>query len=148
MATQNLTRETIRSQKKGRCIAHAILDYTDEIGTSADSYELFVLPPASMILSAAIFVVTASDAATSAEADVGFAGGDTLIDGADLTSAANSYLSGGTNAVVPQIAETGGTVTFLPTYTGATTVGKFHIVIEYLEYEKNTGEYTNFSKSA
>lgn len=148
MAVQNLTRERIRSQKKGICVAHAILDYTDEIGTSGDNYELFVLPPDSMILSAAIFVVTPSDAATSAEANLGFDSGDTLIDGADLTSAANSYLTGGTNSVVPQIAETGGTVTFTPTYTGATTVGKFHVVIEYLEFDKNTGEYTNFSKTS
>ena len=148
MPTQNLTRIGERAQKKSICVFTTELDYTDEIATSADIYELFTLPPNSFVSFASIFVITASDAATSAVADVGFDGGDTLIDGANLKSAADTELTGGTNAVVPQISETGGIVTFLPTYTGAATVGKFFIRIEYIEYEKNTGEYTNFSKTA
>lgn len=148
MATQNLTRVGERAQKKGVCVFTTELDYTDEIGTSADVYELFTLPPQAMVTHASVFVVTPSDAATTATVDVGFAGGDTLIDGGNLKAAANTVLSGGTNAVVPQIASTGGVVTFLPTYTGATTAGKFFVRIEYIEYEKNTGEYTRFSSTA
>ena len=146
MATQNLTRKNDRSRKKGMRVAVAELDYTDEIGTSADIYELFVLPPKSHVISAAIYVLTASDAATSAVADLGIDGDDTLVDGANLKSAADSNLTGGTNSVIPIRKETGGTVTFLPTYTGATTVGKFIIIVEYIEYTRNEeGEQTNFS---
>lgn len=153
MATQNLTREADRNQKKGIRNFSAILDYADTINTpintSADIYELFELPPESVILRADIYVLTASDAATSAVANLGFDGDDTLIDGADLTSAADSTLNGGTNAVVPILKPTGGTVTFLPTYTGATTEGRFLVMVDYLEYTKTEqGEITNFSNTA
>lgn len=148
MATVNLTRTGKANQKLNTSIFSMELDFTTNIPTSADVYELFVLPPYSMITAANIFVVTASDAATSAVADIGFAGADTLVDGVNLKSAANTNLSGGTNVVVPQIKETGGTVTFKPTYTGATTVGKFRVTIEYLEYTKYTGEVNNFSATA
>ena len=148
MATVNLTRTGKANQKLNKSIFSMELDFTTNIPTSADVYELFVLPPYSMITAANIFVVTASDAVTSAAADVGFDGGDTLIDGVNLKSAANTNLSGGTNAVVPQIKATGGTVTFKPTYTGTTTEGKFRLTVEYLEYTKYTGEVNNFSATA
>lgn len=144
MAIVNLTRTKELAQKKSTCFFTAELDFEDNVPISADVYQLFTLPPNAMVLGASMFVVTPSDAATSATADVGFDGGDTLIDGANLKSVADTNLSGGTNAVVPQIAQTGGIVTFVPTYTGAATTGKWRVVIEYLEFEKNNGEYTRF----
>ena len=153
MATQNLTREAQREKKRSIRQFATILDYADAINTpidtSADIYELFELPEKSLVTAAWIYVITPSDAATSAVADMGFDGGDTLVDGADLTSAADTNLSGGTNSVIPIRRETGGTVTFLPTYTGATTAGRFLIVVQYIEYDKSEqGEVTNFSDTA
>jgi hypothetical protein len=150
MATQNLTRNAKLNKKKGTRVACCTLDYADtselDITTSADAYELFVAPNDCYITKAEMLVLTAFDSATSAVADVGLSGGDTLIDGANLKSAANTKLSGGTNAVVPQFLETGGTITFLPTYTGATTAGKVILMIEYVEIERGEeGELTEFS---
>lgn len=147
MATQNLTRSKKFNHKYEARYQTVELDFTTNIATSADVYECFVTPPNVLIISAAVFVVTASDAATSAVADIGFAGGDTLIDGCNLKSAANSNLTGGTNAVVPQIKTTAGTVTFKPTYTGTTTVGKFRLTVGYIELDMTNGELTNFSST-
>ena len=74
MATQNLTRTLNRNNKKAHRVFYAELDYTDDIGTSADIYELFVLSEKSNITKAEIYVITPSDAATSAVANVGFSG--------------------------------------------------------------------------
>jgi hypothetical protein len=150
MATQNLTRNARLCQKKGVRVFATMLDYADtselDIQTSADDYELFVAPNDCYVTKAELFVLTAFDSATSAVANVGLDGGDTLIDGADLTSAADSVLSGGTNAVVPQFLETGGTITFSPAYTGATTEGKVLMIVEYVEINRREeGELTNFS---
>jgi len=153
MATQNLTRKLGFHKKRGVCVFTAVLDLADtsdfDLTTSGDDYELFTLPEEAYVTKAEMLVLTANNAGTSAVANVGFAGGDTLIDGGDLTSAANTALSGGTNAVVPQLKTTSGVVTYQPTYAGtAPTAGKVLLVIEYVEHEKATGEVTNFSETA
>lgn len=151
MATQNLTRKARLNKKRGVRNFIAVLDYADtselDITTSADDYELFVAPNDCYVTKAEMLVITPFNSATSDAADVGIDGGDTLIDGANLQSAANSLLSGGTNAVVPQFLETGGTITFSPTYTGgSTSAGKVILVIEYVEIERcEEGEITQFS---
>lgn len=153
MATQNLTRSGRLNKKRAPRAFVAELDYSDtnviDITTSDDDYELFVAMSDCYITKAEMLVVTAFDSAASAVADVGFDGGDTLIDGADLTSAANSQLDAGSNAVVPQFLPTGGTITFSPTYTGATTEGKVVLLVEYYEIDRcEEGELTNFSTTA
>ncbi len=150
MATQNLTRAFKREQKKSIRAFASELDFTDEIGTSADVYELFNLPAESLITSATVYIITPNDAGTSAAVDVGFDGGDTLIDGGNLQAAADTVLTGGTNSVIPIRKPTGGLVTFLPTYVGtASTEGKCLVYIEYIEYNKREeGELTNFSATA
>ncbi|UOF81459.1 hypothetical protein [Caudoviricetes sp.] len=146
MATQNLTRAYDRHKKRKIESFTTTLDFTVEVATSGDTYQLFKLPANSYVTKAEILVLTASDAGTSAVADVGFDGGDTLLDGVNLKSAANTLLSGGTNAVVPQLKATGGTVTFKPTYAGtASTVGKYLVRIDYIQIDKTSGEVTNFS---
>lgn len=144
MATQNLSRRDVIAQKKSISVTSAALTYADHLSTSADTYQLATIPPGSLITHASITVLTASDAATSAVADLGFAGDDTLIDGVDLKSAAGTVLEGGTNAVVPAFKETGGILTIKPTYTGATTAGEFLVTVEYIEVNKTSGEYTKF----
>lgn len=145
MATQNLTRDNGRHKKREVKVFTTVLDYTDEIGTSADAYQLVTLPENCLVISAGILVLAASDAATTAVADLGFAGGDTLVDGGNLKSAVGTNLSGGTNAAIPQLTTTPAIITFLPTYTGATTVGKFQVTVEYIEIDMTNGEVTNFS---
>lgn len=144
MANVNLTRTEKLYQKKSVSVFTAVLDFTDNVPTTGEDYQLFTLPAQSLVTAASLLVLTASDAATSAAADVGFDGGDTLIDGVNLKSAAGTTLSGGTNAKISQLSDTGGVVTFSPTYTGAATAGKFLLCVEYVEIEKVTGEYTNF----
>jgi len=144
MAIQNLTRKNHRHQKQDVSVFTTDLDYAVEVGDSADVFQLFTLPPESMVITASLIILTASDAATTATADLGFAGDATLIDDADLTSAAGTNLDGG---LTPLIKETGGIVTYTPTYTGATTEGKVKVLVEYIEYNKTTGEVTNFSET-
>jgi len=144
MATQNLTRKNRFNEKRKVAVFTAELDYENLLNTSGDIYQLFQLPKNSLVTHASAIVQTAFDSATSASLDLGFAGDDTLIDGADLTSAAGTELSGGTNVVVPAIKQTGGIVTAVPTYTGATTTGKILVRIEYIEYNKVTGELTEY----
>lgn len=148
MATVDLRRLKNRHQKRDISVFETDLDFTDDIGVTADISQLFDMPLNSYVIRAEILIKTASDAVTTAVADVGFDGDDTLIDGANLKSVAGSIEDAGTNAVVPVDKLTGGTVTFLPTYTGTTTVGVFKIIIEYIEYEKHTGEYTNLPVAA
>lgn len=142
MATVNLTRTKRRHQKQ-----HISTFTTDlalaETPTSADVYQLFELPPASMVVRAQAVVMTANDAGTSAVGDLGFDGGDELLDGVDLTSVAGTVL---TDDVAGLIAETGGMVTWTPVYGGtAPTAGRVKIHIDYVEYEKTNGEVTNFA---
>lgn len=149
MATQNLTRKGGMHKRRKSEFFVKILDVADtsefDLTTSGDDYELFKAPEDSLILRAGALVMTANDAATSAVADFGINGGDTLIDGADLTSAAGTNLSGGSNAAIPQFLAAESAVTYSPTYTGAMTEGKILVYIEYIEITKTTGELTNFS---
>lgn len=144
MALQNLTRKNRFNEKRKVCVFTAELDYANLLNTSADVYQLFKLPKEAVVTHASMIVMTPFDSVTSAAADLGFDGDDTLVDGADLKSAANTELSGGTNAAVPAVKQTGGVVTVVPTYTGATTEGKVLVRIEYIEYNLVTGDLTNY----
>lgn len=149
MATINLTRKASLNKKKGVSVFTCTLDIADtselDITTSADVYQLCKIPDESYIVRAEALVITANNAGTSAVFDLGFDGGDTLIDGGNLASAAGTKLDGGTNSVVPQFKTTPVNLTFTPTYTGtAPTAGKIHVVVEYIEFEKTNGEITNF----
>lgn len=141
MATVNLSRAKGRHKKFVSRFFTTVLDYTDEVGTSADVHQLLQLPPESMVIAADMVVITASDAVTTATADLGFAGGDELIADGNLKSAAGTVI---TDDVTGLVKETGGVVTFTPTYTGATTAGKWRVTIEYLEYTMVNGDVTNF----
>lgn len=144
MTTQNLTRGGAeRNQKKA--VAHLSAELgSAEISVSADDYELHILP-ANALVRVSLEIVVASDAATSAAADIGFSGGSELLSAADLKSAAGSVLP----AVVSQLVDTGTgkTLTFTPTYVGAPTVGTFRVTTELVEYTKNNGEYVPYSET-
>lgn len=126
------------NQKKGVCVAAALLDF-DTLGAVTASFQLFNLPPEAVITDAYVHVVTASDAVTT---NVGIIG--TAEDGTQVLSAADLKVAGKQGTFTGQsLTTTGKTIWFKQTVTGAAAVGKFLVVVEYLEYNKNSGEYTN-----
>ena len=111
----------------------------ENIGTTSGSYQLANLPLDAVIVNAYIHVKTASDAATSAAATLGTTeGGSEILSGADLKVAGEQGTFTGqslTGTGVPLVLNT--------TITGAATaVGEYIVVVEYLEYFKDNGEYT------
>lgn len=141
----NKVREDRFAQKKSECFFAAEVNEgaeSYEISAATDDYLMANLPPNSLITDAYIMVDEPSDAATSAVAKLGTTeGGSEILSSADLTSAGKQ----GTFASDPILTGTG-----VPLYLGvtvagaATEVGKYILVVEYLEYRKNTGEYTSF----
>jgi hypothetical protein len=139
--TTNISRLDGRHKKRDINVFFAEIDY-DEIATSAEVYQLAQLPPECIVLSAVVLPVVTNNAGTSAAFDLGFAGGDELIDGGDLKTAAGTDVP---STAVPIHLPTGGVLTLLPTYGGtAATAGKLFLYVEYLEYKQCTGELTNF----
>jgi hypothetical protein len=142
MANQNVSRLGGRHKKRDISVFFAELDF-DEIATAGDVYQLGMLPPEVIVLSAVALPIVTNNAGTSATFDLGFAGGDELIDGGDLLTAAGTDVP---STAVPIHLPTGAIVTWkAATYGGAAaTAGKVFVYIEYLEYTQCTGELTNF----
>lgn len=144
MTNVAMTREDRFYQKKSECFfAAEVNEGTEsyEIGVTSDNYLLANIPPDAIITNAYIHVATASDAATSAVATLGTAeGGSEILSAADLTSTGKEGTFTGQS-----LTDTGKELYLGVTITGAATaVGKYKVVVEYLEYKKNTGEYTRF----
>lgn len=120
------------------------------VGTAADamngvipgtSYNelLGKLPPNSLITNAYVFVRTASNAATSAAFTLGTADG-----GAQLLTGVNAKTLGKQGTFVGFLdTGTGVSIYLNRTITGAETTGRYIVVVEYLEYNKVTGELTD-----
>lgn len=126
------------NQKKTISVATAELDFAT-LGAVTASFQLFNLPPHAVITNAYVHVITASDAATT---NVGIIG--TAENGTEVLSAANLKTPGKQGTFTAQsLTAAGKTIWFKQTVTGVATVGKCLVVVEYLEYNKNTGEYTN-----
>jgi len=107
-------------------------------------HQLCDLPPNSIITDAYVHVNTVGDMATSGVATLGTAsGGSEIMSAADMDAA-----TGKTGTFTGQSeTDTGVTVWLGITIVGAqTAVGKYYIVIEYLEPEKKTGEYTKIPR--
>ncbi len=143
MGTTNISRLEGRHKKRDVNIFFAEIDY-DEIITAAEIYQLCEIPPESVILSAVVLPIVLNNAGTSATFDLGFDGGDELIDGGDLLTAAGTDIP---STDVPLHMPTGGTLTWTAkTYGGtAPTAGKLFVYVEYMEYRQCTGELTNFA---
>jgi len=135
MATVNLTRNGKNAEKKNVCVATATVTSADIPGT--DNYELFTLPADCVIIGATVYPETAGQATLTA--DLGYAGGTELGANLDLDDTAvkggalSTYLATGT----------GKTVTLKP--DAAPTAGKFHVMVEYIEYTRGNGEYSEYS---
>jgi len=141
MGNTNISRLEGRHKKRDIKVFFAEVDF-DEIATTGEVYQLGMIPDEAVVLSAVVLPLIVNNAGTSATFDLGFAGGDELMDGADLLTAALTDIP---STLVPLYMPTGGLLTFLPTYGGtAATTGKFLLYIEYLEVRQCTGELTNF----
>lgn len=129
-------------QKKGVCLfAAEVVEGTgkDQIPSGTENFLLALLPHDSVITNAYVHVVTASDAATSNVATLGTTdGGSEILTGVDLTTVGEQGTFAGQS-----LTTTGKPLYLNITTTGAATdVGKYVVVVEYVEYTKNTGEYT------
>lgn len=140
----DLSRTGELNQKKGICyFSGQINEGTDngEISAANGDHLLGNLPPDAIITDAYIHVVTASDAATSATATLG-----TTEGGSEVMSAADLKTTGEQGTFTGQSLTATGVPLYLGiTYVGAATeVGEYVVAVEYLEFTKNTGEYTRF----
>jgi len=141
----DFTRENNGFQKKSICVFSVEMKEgteNNEFAAASDNHLLGLLPPDAIITDAMVFVKTVSDAATSCVATLGTAsGGAQILSGADLTTA------GEQGTFVPDVETgTGDDLWLGLTYTGAATnVGVYVVVVEYIEYLLNTGDFTRFS---
>lgn len=147
MANKDMTRFGGSAQKKvSRVLAVEVSpefygEAGDTLAAGTFNYLVAKLPANSVLTNAYLVVDEATTASTSAQAALGSAEGGAQV--VTLTS-------------VSTVGVVGGIVKKLPTGTGmavylqvkvvgtVTKVGTFTAVIEYTEYTKNSGEYTQF----
>ncbi len=139
MATLNKTREGQRNQKKGISVAHATIDFS-EFDATGDVAELFELPENAHIARIHLNVKTAFNAGTSMVI-VGKLGASTVMASISIATTGVKTLT-----VTQLDAGTGAQFTLTTTVVGAMpTAGKAEIMVEYIEYTKNSGELTDYS---
>lgn len=146
MANINKTRQNNYMQKKGFCLfAAEVIEGIEaaQIASGSGNFVLANIPKDAVITDAYIHVETVSDAATTNVATLG-----TTEGGSEILSAADLKATGKEGTFTGQSLTTTGKPLFLGiTTTGAATnVGKYIVVVEYVEYTKNTGEYTTITK--
>ena len=146
MANTDMTRTLDLMQKKSESF------FASEMVEGTETYELPViggnfllgnLPPNCVITNAYIHVKAASDAVTSSTGKLG-----TAEAGSEILSAANLKTAGKVGTFTGQsLTDTGVGVYLAITKVGGdgTAVGEMVVVVEYLEYSKNNGEYTTVS---
>ena len=138
----DLTRTNELMQKKGICVFAGMITEGAENGNilaATGNHLLGNLPPDAVITNAYAHVKTASDAATTATLKLGTASG-----GAQLFPAVSVKTTGKKGTFAGQLlTDTGVELGLGLAVAGATTeVGEYLVVVEYLEFTKNTGEYT------
>ena len=132
----DLTRVGFTAQKKGICMAvvHVVGDVdTDFV---AGNHLVLNLPPRSIILNAYVHVLSPSNA--------GIATLGTTATSQDILINGDTSVLGMGGTFGGQLATDTGTEIHLGIDNTATT-GEFIAVIEYLEYTKNTGEFTKIT---
>ncbi len=137
----DLTRNNENMQKKGVSVfAGTLVEGTQkgEIEKASGNHLLANLPKDAVITDAYVHVITASTT-TTYTATVGTASG-----GAQLITGANIKTAGKQGTFVGQVHTNTGVELWLNvTRTGTSAVdAKYVVVVEYLEFTKNTGEYT------
>lgn len=162
MTTVNLTRTAGKHKKREVSVFTARISSATgaEYVTTADVYELFDLPPNSLVIDRRALVLTANNCSSTATADLGIDGGSEFANDMNLkATAATSAIAAPTATVsgeaqtvsiagtfTPIFYPTGGTVTFKPAFgANDVTAGEVLVEIEYIEIDKTSGEVTNFS---
>jgi len=143
MAYTSLLRDKKFALKKTTCYAALEINEGTESGdiaAASANYKVCNLPPDAIINDAYVHVKTGSDAATSNVATLGTTeGGSEILSAGDLKTAGDSGTFTGQSLTGSGVAVYLGT-----TVTGAATaVGEYIVVVEYMEYTKNNGEYTS-----
>lgn len=146
MANTSLVKDKTFAQKKshslfaGRLVQSAAPG-EGEFGIAAANYKLANLPAHAIITDAYVMVNTASDAATSATISLG-----TAEAGTEILSAADVKVLGEQGTFTGKF-DTGSGAELFMRYAAvgsSTAVADVTVVVEYVEYEKTTGEYTRF----
>lgn len=146
MAHKNALLAGNNCQKKSASVTSIKVndDFLKFVGATPVSGNFLVakIPENAVIMNAMVVVNKASDAATAATAALGTTeGGAELVAAADIKTVA---VSG--SLAAKKATGTGQDVYLKLAVTGvATTIGDFDIILEYIEYEKNIGEYTMVS---
>ena len=150
MANTPVTRIGELAQKKVKRIFAAPINaaffaaakITPTVGTT--DLLLVNLPEFAVITDAYVVVDTAANSATTATVAVGTTeGGEQVLAATSVDTVPATGVAG--TLVAKQKTGTGVQLYAALVFTGATTnFGDFTIVIEYTEYDKNTGEYTKF----
>lgn len=138
MAAEDKTRDDLNFQKKGVCVMVAPLVETEING---DGAIIGVLPERAIITDVILNVTTESGTA-SATIDV-LVGSDVVANEIDVNSAAGAIV--GTVVAAQAYRATGGNVIVKDGST-APAAGDLvmEAVVQYIELDKNTGEYTEF----
>lgn len=132
MATTDMTRTGLNNQKR-----EADWSVSDVVSTTATlDVTLFNLPANTILLSAHVLVTEASGTST-----------DTVDVKVGSTVVANEVVVGTTGtkvgSVTPAYFATGGAVSVVAGADAPDTAGRFRLLIQYVELDKRTGEYTN-----
>ena len=148
MAFTDKTRIAEFCQKKMQCMfAGVVVEGTEiaQLASGSGNFLIANLPPRAIVTNAYVHTLVVGDAATSNVVKIGTAEG-----GSEILSAGNTLALGKTGTFTGQVFTNTGVALYLGvTTTGAATaVGKYVVVVEYLEFEKNTGEYTRIKQTS
>lgn len=141
MAYTDLTRKGTFAQKRAASyfVAHVVETEDTDLAT-AGNYLIAHLPADALITDVYVNVKTASNA-TTPTVKLG-----TAENGGQIMAATSIGTIGVVGALVGEVDTGSGADLYLTVAgTGGTKVGDYVIVIEYLEYDKATGEYTRIS---
>ena len=140
------TRLRKNSEKKTYSVAAATLLHTDV--ADANLVELFNLPPNCLIVDASVVVEVAGQ--SNLTVDFGFAGGNELgndldIDGAGVVTVPETVSGSGTISTKSPRLTTGSGKNVTAKFSADPTAGKFHFIVEYIEYTLGNGKLTNYT---
>ena len=139
MAFTNVTRIAEFCQKKHNC--QAVIQVDSKVYkefNAAGNYLVANLPPEAVVVNAYVHTLVASDA--------GAVTLGTTEGGSEIMSAGASITVGESGTFTGQVA-TGTGVPLYMSIAAAATEGDFVVVVDYLEYTKNTGEYTRIKQT-
>lgn len=144
MAYTDLTRNNRFAQKKQESYFAPHIREAQDGTLATGNYLLGYLPPGAVVIDAYLWIKTPSDALTATVALGTTEGGAEIMAATTLTSA------GSAGTLVAEV-DTGSELPIYATVVNSgdgTDVADYVIVVLYLEYDKNTGEYTRMTTAS